>query len=805
MRRARRAIWLAIAVLAIDAGCGVRAPGRIDHGALVRRLGPVEARRTLELRTLEHPRDLGARLALAALDEQTGRPSGAIEQLEAVVAIGGPLGTRWHDDDRTRLARLLAARGRARLARGSPTALAELVRARGLGAGIEDDELARAKAARAVARLRHVDPAERASGRAELAALAGTPGADPAWRGALANAKPAERGAFGAWLWSAGARRAAWDELVAWHAGTAAPRDPAIQHNYLVARAWWSPPEAPPLAASELVGPARCRFREAACDPARVLGDAVPGELEALLAAPARERTTDPTAARAWLEITLGQALRGDASWGPAFAARVDTAVIPIEQLPTGMRAAFAQLAGRDRAEISPVIEILPGASRLVAAGRALRGAPAAEVRAALGPLAESYEGRALLAVVESPAADRSVADRSVADRTAADRTGGNRPAGDRSAADRAAADRAAADRSAVDRSAVDRTAADRSAADRTAADRSAADRTAADRTSADAGAADRTAADRSSADASAAERSLAERTSAGSTATQPRASDPSADSFAAAAVAYIGASVPDGPPAVTLRRLIDAYRRDPAIADRLALDAIAEATDDAIAHAALGTLFDVLGDPARARAAWQAAVASSPEPAFVRALAEVAARAKDPDAALVFATTAAASSGDPAAVWSAMSRALEGAGSHAHALEAARYAIDLAGPDELAGALDAAIDASRSFGRTAQVEALATRRAAAAPPPERRDEHADDPTDAATALARHRAQPSEATVAALWLASRWNPRDVASRAALRAALSATDPRRLIIEAELVVLAADRDRERARAAVTALR
>jgi len=79
------------------------------------------------------------------------------------------------------------------------------------------------------------------------------------------------------------------------------------------------------------------------------------------------------------------------------------------------------------------------------------------------------------------------------------------------------------------------------------------------------------------------------------------------------------------------------------------------------------------------------------------------------------------------------------------------------------------------------------------------------DPPDAAAALAAHRARPTDATAARLWIASRGSPRDVASRAALRAALAADDPRRRAIEAELVALAADRDPVRARAAVDALR
>src|SRR5262245_44231683 len=134
----------AFAVLVVIAGC-VRAPARGDVAALLAARGPVQARRDLVIRVLDDPRDVQARLALAELADTIGRPSEAIEQLEAVVRLGGPLGIRWHDADRARLARLLLARGRARLARESRTALADLERAGSLGAPATADELARAR------------------------------------------------------------------------------------------------------------------------------------------------------------------------------------------------------------------------------------------------------------------------------------------------------------------------------------------------------------------------------------------------------------------------------------------------------------------------------------------------------------------------------------------------------------------------------------------------------------------------------------------------------------------------------------
>ena len=251
-------------VLLACAACGVRAPAPIELGPLVARRGPVEAHRDLVIRVLADPKDIAARLALAELDERD-RPSEAIDQLVVVEQLGGPIGVRWHDADRARLGRLLAMRGAARLARGAASALADLERARQLGAVIAPGELLAARAAVAIGELRHVDAAERAKGRAALAELAGGALADPSWAGARAKATPAEHGAFGAWLWTVGARREAYEQLAAWHAGARPPRELALQSAYLRALAWWTPYDAPPPPRDELVGPERCRFTDADC------------------------------------------------------------------------------------------------------------------------------------------------------------------------------------------------------------------------------------------------------------------------------------------------------------------------------------------------------------------------------------------------------------------------------------------------------------------------------------------------------------------------------------------------------------
>ncbi|HET7499772.1 MAG TPA: hypothetical protein VFK02_02185 [Kofleriaceae bacterium] len=774
-------------VLVCVAGCAVRAPARVDVDALVAARGPVEARRDLQIRVIGDPRDVAGRLALAALDERIGRPSEALEALEAVQALGGPLGVRWHDEDRARLARLIAARGRARLGRGAASALADLERARGLGAAISDDELRRARIAGAIVALRHSDAEVRDGGRRTLAALGPDPGAaalpphapqaapatpvapaapprhashpapappvapaapnrparpdgaqgsaappvrapdateraapdadqDPGdggaepggsdatgpgegaeaspvgapllvgegvaaepevWLGARADASPAQRGRFGAWLWLQGARRAAWDELAAWHAATSPPRDPALQDAYLMAARWWTPLDRPSPPAEDLVGPARCAF--VPCPLGEVAGENL---LErAYLAAPLPPRVTDPGEAAALAAITLHQALRGEVSWGPALAARVELAAFAeprqLAKLPRHVRPIFARLAGRD-AEIPRT-----GATRdqrlVIAAERVLAGAGVAAIARLVG---------------NAPYADELR-------RVAAPRppfTG---------------------------------------------------------------------------------------------------------DALAEAAARHAGLAVPGTAGPEALRAIVVAYRRDVAIADRLARDAVAGASDAAAMHATLAALFDALGDPARARVAWQAAADASAEPAFVRGLAEACARQGDPDAALVAATQAAAASGDPAVVWTAVARALAGAGKYVHALEAARSAIDLSGPDTLAAALEVAGSASQALGRDAQAAALAEQRArvaqAASTPGDA------DPTDARAALEAYRRRASASTIARMWVASRWNPRDVELRAALLAATGADDPRHAVIRGELVDLAGDRDPELRRIAVAALR
>src|SRR5262249_41293310 len=98
-------------------------------------------------------------------------------------------------------------------------------------------------------------------------------------------------------------------------------------------------------------------------------------------------------------------------------------------------------------------------------------------------------------------------------------------------------------------------------------------------------------------------------------------------DARAEAVARHASLVVPGAARVEQLPAIAAGFARDPAIADRLARDAVAGASDAAAMHATLGAVFDALGDPARARAAWQAAVDASREPRFLRGLAEAQAR----------------------------------------------------------------------------------------------------------------------------------------------------------------------------------
>ncbi|CAN5677876.1 hypothetical protein BH11MYX1_BH11MYX1_50460 [soil metagenome] len=128
-------------------------------------------------------------------------------------------------------------------------------------------------------------------------------------------------------------------------------------------------------------------------------------------------------------------------------------------------------------------------------------------------------------------------------------------------------------------------------------------------------------------------------------------------------------------------------------------------------------------------------------------------------------------------------------------ALTAMRSALDLAGANALAEALDLAVEASRRAGRDAQAARLAEQRAPLFPPPVERVERLAE-------LALH--EPSASVLASAWFATRADPDDLALRVALVTALERDDVRRQTIVDELVAIAGARDPERALTAVLAL-
>jgi Tfp pilus assembly protein PilF len=239
---------------------------------------------------------------------------------------------------------------------------------------------------------------------------------------------------------------------------------------------------------------------------------------------------------------------------------------------------------------------------------------------------------------------------------------------------------------------------------------------------------------------------------------------------------AVLAAAVADG-----LSGIADAYRTDPAAADRLAEDVVARDVDVAAAAPGVAELFQVLGDPARARAWWERAVEASPDDVGLRAgLVRALAAAADGEAARLHLTTVAAGSGDPARALLDGARALAAAGLTVDALAPAKQALELIAPGEeqealqllieLAGRLDRA-DQVQSFTaaldrvRTAPDATTLRARAAAGDAEALARAFAADPSDAGLAIAVARGEADAArALEILTEASRWNPADVELR-----------------------------------------
>ncbi len=137
-----------------------------------------------------------------------------------------------------------------------------------------------------------------------------------------------------------------------------------------------------------------------------------------------------------------------------------------------------------------------------------------------------------------------------------------------------------------------------------------------------------------------------------------------------------------------TLRRL---HQQAPATVDRAVVELLDAGLDEAWMAAAAGELFDLIGDPARARRYWQRAVDANADPAFVQGLAVAVAHSGDPDAAAIWATQAAAASGDPALWLLEVASAMAAHGSSPEALTLLKQARSVAGAADMA-AIDTAI-----------------------------------------------------------------------------------------------------------------
>jgi len=384
-----RARVLALALgLTVAAACGHARP---DPQRLLATCGPACAADELRVRIAADPRDRDLYTALAAIEDDAGRPGAALAALERAELLGRPLRSGVGGADRARLARLLVARATARVARRSPGADADVARARALGATIPAT-LAHDAALLAIAGdLRHSDPRRRARGLARLRVV------DPVLAGGLDPAGAPTAVEVGArWLAAAGARRAHHELLAGFEvahglAGFEAMADPAAALDaWLGAARWWSGPDGrPDLATLEralVAGAGPCWFPAASrgrCDVIRAAGsDAAAGPAwePALVAAweQGGVRAADRDEALAWLIVAGRAEARGQLrSWARAVRDHVDLAALSADRtLPAWAAAALATLD--DPGAPLPPADALPAGPRALLDHLAARRAPAA-------------------------------------------------------------------------------------------------------------------------------------------------------------------------------------------------------------------------------------------------------------------------------------------------------------------------------------------------------------------------------------------------------------------------------------------
>ncbi len=385
----------------------------------------------LRFRLATDPRDRHLYTALAAVEDQRGRPGAALAALEAAERLGRPLRGGVGGADEARLGRLLVARARARVARRSPGAEADVARARTLGAPVPA-ALARDAALVAIAAdLRHSDPRRRHRGRARLHLV------DPTLAGALedARAMPREVERAAIWLDAAGARRALYELLARFEvaqgaAGFAAMADPVAGLDRWLAstRGWAGPDGRPDLSTLEralVAGANPCWFPaadRARCDVALAAGSPLadgPDWEPALVDAWERDgvRATGRAQALAWIAVALRAEGRGQlGSASRAIRDHVDLdALARDEALPRWARAALAALDD-DEAPLPATDDLPPGPRRavelLVARRASATTPPWPDVVARVAAGDTPALAPALVAVVVGYLADPALADR---------------------------------------------------------------------------------------------------------------------------------------------------------------------------------------------------------------------------------------------------------------------------------------------------------------------------------------------------------------------------------------------------------
>lgn len=397
----------------------------VDAGALVRARGVDGAADTLHDRLARDPRDAAAWRALATVELRRRRPGAAVAALEAAERLGAPLVDGLAPDDRAAFGRLLVERARARVARGSPGAHADVAKARRLGVAAAPALAVAAERLALLAGFAHADPERRAAAAARL------PAVDPALaRGLAPAASDADVAATAAWLEGGGARRAAFELLDGrvderraagarpqWSAATAA--------RWLALHRWWAGAEAPvdrvTIDAIAAAAGAACPYTtgpdDPACDVIAAAGSAEPGGPAwepALVEVWDREgwRVAGGDRAAAWMIVAARAVARGQRrSWAAAVRDHVDVVATAADAAaPAWARAAAAALAGGDAAALG-ASDGIPAAVAAVTARRATATPAPAEAAAAIASVDATLRP-ALAAVARGYAIDPAVGDR---------------------------------------------------------------------------------------------------------------------------------------------------------------------------------------------------------------------------------------------------------------------------------------------------------------------------------------------------------------------------------------------------------